>query len=386
MGYEESGDTLNFIDAIRTYMEQHVDEILLDIKYLVECDSPSLYKELTDRCGERIQGLLVKYLGNRAQTLEQEEYGNHLKFEYGKGKGKILVLSHFDTVWERGDLAWKVEGDLCFGPGVLDMKGGLVQAIWAVKAIRDLQLPLRKKIVFLFTSDEEIGSPSSREIIEEEAKTSYVALVTEPPVIGTGALKTARKGASRYTIKITGMAAHAGNNPHKGVNAIWEAAKIIDYLQSLTDYKKGTTVNVGLIHGGGKLNVIPDKAEIGVDVRAENLAEQERMDKIITSLKPFLKGSEIAISGGINRPPMVRNEESVKLFKRARKIGKSLGLDIKEASVGGVSDGNFTASFGIPTLDGLGVVGEGIHAKNEHIIISQLPIRAALFCKLLLSI
>lgn len=367
-------------------MEQHVEGMLSDIKYLVECDSPSLYKELTDRCGVRIQELLVNYFGNRAQILQQQEYGNHLKFEYGKGKGKILILSHFDTVWEPGELAWKVVGDLCFGPGVLDMKGGLVQAIWAVKAIQDLQLSLRKKIVFLFTSDEELGSPSSRKIIEEEAKTSHFTLVTEPPVVGTGALKTARKGASQYMINITGIAAHAGNNPHKGVNAIWEAAKIIDYLQSLTDYKKGTTVNVGLVHGGGKLNVIPDKAEIGVDIRAENLAEQGRMDKIITNLKPFLKGTKLEISGGINRPPMVRNDESVKLFKKARKIGKSLGLDIKEAAVGGVSDGNFTSSLGIPTLDGLGVVGEGIHARNEHMIISHLPRRATLFCQLLLSL
>ncbi|MCM3576481.1 M20 family metallopeptidase [Mesobacillus subterraneus] len=374
------------MDSIRQFMEDHLQEILDDIKFLVECDSPSLDKKLVDQCGERIQELLFRYFGKRAEVMEEEKYGNHLKFEFGEGDETILILSHFDTVWEPGDLEFKIEGDRAYGPGILDMKGGLVQAIWAIKAIKELHIPLSKKIVFLFTSDEEVSSPTSRYVIEEIAKDCHYALVTEPPVVRTGALKTARKGSARYYIDITGKAAHAGNNHHEGASAIQEAAKAIDFLESLTDYDVGTTVNVGFVKGGGKLNVVADHAEIGIDVRAGTSEEQERMDEIIHGLTPFTEGTSIDVRGGISRPPMERSQDIKNLFQTAKEAAKEEGIKLKEASVGGGSDGNLTANMGIPTLDGLGAIGDGIHARNEHIIISQIPERAAFFTNLLISI
>lgn len=363
-----------------------MQEILDDIKFLVECDSPSLNKKLVDQCGERIQELLYRYFGKRAEVLEEEKYGNHLKFEFGEGDETILILSHFDTVWEPGDLEFKIEGDLAYGPGILDMKGGLVQAIWAIKAIKKLNIPFSKKLIFLFTSDEEVSSPSSRYVIEEIAKDCDYALITEPPVVRTGALKTERKGSARYFIDITGKAAHAGNNHHEGASAIQEAAKAIDFLESLTDYDVGTTVNVGSVKGGGKLNVVADHAEIGIDVRASTSEEQERIDDIIHGLTPFTEGTSIDVQGGISRPPMEQNQDSKNLFQTAKEAAKEEGFKLKQASVGGGSDGNLTANMGIPTLDGLGIIGDGIHARNEHIITSSIPERAAFFTNLLISI
>ncbi|MCM3123848.1 M20 family metallopeptidase [Mesobacillus sp. MER 48] len=374
------------MDSIRQFMEDHLQEILDDIKFLVECDSPSLNKKLVDQCGERIQDLLYLYFGKRAEVLEEEEYGNHLRFEFGEGDETILILSHFDTVWEPGKLEFRIEGDLAYGSGILDMKGGLVQALWGIRAIKELNIPFQKKIVYLFTSEEEVSSPTSRYVIEEIAKDCDYALVTEPPVVRTGALKTARKGSSRYYIDITGKAAHAGNNHHEGASAIQEAAKAIDFLESLTDYDVGTTVNVGYVKGGGKLNVVADHAEIGIDVRAKTSEEQERIDEIISELTPFTEGTSIEIRGGVSRPPMERNEDTKILFQTAKEAAKEEGIKLKEASVGGGSDGNLTANMGVPTLDGLGTIGDGIHARNEHIIISQIPERAAFFSNLLINI
>lgn len=371
---------------LKHYLEEHKDDILKDIQYIVESDSPSLDKNLLDRCSERIQELFIKYFGYPAEVIEMEQYGNHLKFEYGQGEEYILILSHFDTVWDKDELTFKIEENKAYGPGILDMKGGLVQAIWAIKSCKDLQLPLKKKIIFLCTSDEEIGSPSSRDIIEQLAKKASVVLVTEPPVSGTGALKTARKGGSRYFIDIQGKAAHSGNHHEDGVSAIKEAASITLFLESLTDYTKGTTVNVGLFKGGGKLNVVPDKATIGVDVRASSYEEQKRIDEIINTIEPSTKGISIKVDGEINRPPMIRTNETAKLFYTAKEIGESLGIQLEEASVGGGSDGNFTAALGVPTLDGLGAYGKGIHERHEHILIDEIPIRTALFCGLLLNL
>lgn len=374
------------MDNLLKYMEEHQKELLEDIRRIVESDSPSLNKELTDLCGERISDLLEQRLGQRPEVIPEKAYGDHLKLEFGEGEERILILSHFDTVWEPDELVYKVEGDLAYGPGILDMKGGLVQAIWALKAIRDLDLPLQKKIVFLFTSEEEVSSPVSRHLIQREAEGCSYALVTEPPVVGSGALKTARKGSARYTIRFTGKSAHAGNNHHEGASAIRAASRAVEYLELQTDYKLGTTVNVGLFKGGGKLNVVSDRAEIGVDVRASTNAELERIDALIKALEPFLEGTELTVEGGISRPPMERTEQTARLFELAQAAGKEIGLELTEESVGGGSDGNLTAAMGIPTLDGLGAYGLGIHARNEQITISELPKRAALFAKLLVSL
>ncbi|RLL47764.1 M20 family peptidase [Oceanobacillus piezotolerans] len=374
------------MDQIKEYLVRHQEQIKKDIQYLVEAESPSNEKRLTDACGRRIQQLLDRYFGYKAKEIKEEKYGNHLRFEYGKGKETILLLSHFDTVWNKGSLSYRVDGNKIYGPGILDMKAGLIQAIWALKVCEDLRIPLNKKIVFLCTSDEEVGSPSSKHLIEKEAKGSEYALVLEPPVVGTGALKTGRKGSSRYFIDIKGKASHAGNNHKEGISAIKEAAEQIVFLESLTDYKKGTTINVGSVKGGGKLNVVPDSATIGVNVRVRTIDEQKRLDNIIKSLAPHQEGITIKVRGGMNRPPMNRNKESIKLFRLAKRLAKDLGMDLEEAYVGGGSDGNLTANMGVPTLDGLGAVGRGIHAKNEHILASEIPNRTALLCTLILNL
>ncbi|MEC2158321.1 M20 family metallopeptidase [Virgibacillus halodenitrificans] len=374
------------MDHIKKYMEVNQKRILEDIKLLVESDSPSINKELTDKCKANIQLLFQRYFEYKATEIKQQKYGDHLRFEFGDGEETLLLLSHFDTVWDKGDLRYKVKGNKVYGPGILDMKAGLVQAIWALKACKDLGLSLNKKIVFLCTSDEELGSPTSKMLIEKEALNSKVVLVTEPPVAETGALKTARKGSSRYVIDIKGKAAHAGNHHRDGRSAIKEAAHLIIYLEELTNYTTGTTVNVGTVKGGGKLNVVPDSATVGVNVRVKTMKEQKRLDQLIRHLEPRTEGVTLKVKGKMNRPPMVRSNRTVKLFHVAKHIAKDLDFDLEEASVGGGSDGNFTANLGVPTLDGLGAVGEGIHARNEHILASEIPERATLLCKLITTL
>ncbi|MCJ0930041.1 M20 family metallopeptidase [Virgibacillus halodenitrificans] len=374
------------MDHIKKYMEVNQKRILEDIKLLVESDSPSINKELTDKCKANIQLLFQRYFEYKATEIKQQKYGDHLRFEFGDGEETLLLLSHFDTVWDKGDLKYKVKGNKVYGPGILDMKAGLVQAIWALKACKDLGLSLNKKIVFLCTSDEELGSPTSKLLIEKEALKSKVVLVTEPPVAETGALKTARKGSSRYVIDIKGKAAHAGNHHRDGRSAIKEAAHLIIYLEELTNYTTGTTVNVGTVKGGGKLNVVPDSATFGVNVRVKTMKEQKRLDQLIRHLEPRTEGVTLKVKGKMNRPPMVRSNRTGKLFHVAKHIAKDLDFDLEEASVGGGSDGNFTANLGVPTLDGLGAVGEGIHARNEHILASEIPERATLLCKLITTL
>jgi glutamate carboxypeptidase len=374
------------MDQIKAYMTKHHQDIMEDMKYIVESESPSHDKALLDVCGQRIQDLLEKHFGYRAMLIEEKEHGNHLRFEYGEGEEKLLILSHFDTVWDKGELPIKEEGGNIFGPGILDMKGGLVQAIWSMKACKDLGLHVNKRIVFLCTSDEEIGSPSSQALIEQEAKDSFCVLVTEPPVAGSGALKTERKGSARYYVDVTGKAAHSGNHHEDGVNAIKEVAEQILYLESLTDYDKGTTVNVGSVEGGGPLNVVADAASIGVDVRMETEEEQDRIEHIMEELEPHTEGAKIKVHGGVMRPPMHKNERTEKLFAKAKEVAQELNMELKEESAGGGSDGNFTAAMGVPTLDGLGAAGEGIHARDEHILIDDIPERTALLCKLLYSV
>ncbi len=288
-----------------------------------------------------------------------------------------------DTVWDEGQLPFKIEGNKAYGPGIFDMKGGAIQAIWAVKALQDLNIKLDKKVVFLFNSDEEIGSPTSRPIIEEEAKKSKVVLVAEPPEENTGALKTARKGLGIFQLKVKGVAAHAGNHHDQGINALEELAHQILYLQSLTDYSLGSTVSVGVARGGTRCNVVPAEAYAEIDFRVTKVSEAERLEKLIRGLTPKLKGTSLEITGEVNRPPMERTAITGQLVEKAQKIAQNLGYELTETSVGGGSDGNFTAALGIPTIDGLGAFGAGPHAEHEHIIIDELPRRTALIAHLL---
>lgn len=370
------------MSAILSYLTQHHDEILADVELLARAESPSHDKSAVDACGQVVQKLFMEHLGATAEVFPQTEYGDHLAFDIGNGSQKTLILGHFDTVWDIGRLTLRQEDGKLFGPGVLDMKGGLVQAIWAVKALKELDLLGDRQIRFLCVADEELGSPSSRPITEQQAVNYQQVLVAEPAT-PSGALKTGRKGTGRFYVHIKGKAAHAGNNPEDGISAIQEMSYQIQYLHSLNAPQNGTTVNVGVVSGGSKINVVAEEANLSIDVRVTRLDEAERIHNAIYSSVAKLDGIKLTITGGMVRPPMERNESAGKLFAKAQEAAKALGFDVADASVGGGSDGNFTSALGIPTLDGLGCVGTGPHAEHEHIIMADLSPRSALLAELI---
>jgi len=370
---------------IINYLQQHADEILFDIKRLVEAESPSMNKAAVDRCGDVLRALFAERLGIDAEIDEQETYGNHLKFTLGSGPEQTVLLGHFDTVWDQGELALREEEGRLYGPGVLDMKAGLVQAIWAARALKEQDLLGEKRIVFLCGSDEEVGSPSSRDWLCQHAAGSAQVLVVEPAVAGSGALKIARKGTGQYQIAITGLAAHAGNNPEEGISAVQEMAHQVLFLHALNAPERGTTVNVGIAQGGSRINVVADRAVLGIDTRVTSEEEASRIDAEIMGIKPCLPGITLEISGSQSRPPMRQTPASRVLMDRARLIAGQLGFAVEGQAVGGGSDGNFTAAAGIPTLDGLGATGAGIHARHEHILVADIAPRAALVAGLILA-
>ncbi|PLR71057.1 M20 family metallopeptidase [Bacillus sp. UMB0728] len=372
---------------VLSYLKSHQAEMLMDLEQLVKAESPTLNKELVDNCGAVLTKLFETHLDLEPEVIHQTETGNHLRFSYGEGDSQILIIGHFDTVWEEGRLPFIIKDNKAYGPGTIDMKGGLIQTIWALKACKELGIQLNKKVIILCTSDHEgIASYTARPFIEEEGLRSDVVLVPEASVSNTGALKTERKGILRYTVTIQGVAAHSGNNHEDGISANVEMAKQILYLDSLTNYEKGTTVNIGIAHGGNSINVIPENAEMKLDIRVTSMEEAERINHLIYNIKPLMAGTSIHIDGGIVRPTMKKTEKTEMLFNLAKDCATELGFPLEQASVGGGSDGSFTAALGIPTLDGLGSVGAGPHAEYEHILIDQLPVRAALLSKMLSKI
>lgn len=370
---------------IISYLQQHSDDILSDIKTLVAAESPSMNKAAVDRCGNVLQALFAKRLGIDAEIDVQEHYGNHLKFTLGSGDDQTVVLGHFDTVWDEGELPMGEEDGKFYGPGILDMKAGLVQSIWAARALKEHYLLAGKRIVFLCGSDEEVGSPSSSEWLSRHALGSSQVLVVEPAVAGTGALKVARKGTGQYQIVITGQAAHAGNNPEEGISAVQEMAHQVLFLHGLNAPDRGTTVNVGIAQGGNRINVVADKAVLGIDTRVTSEEEAQRIHAEITLIQPHLPGIKLEITGAQSRPPMRQSAESLAIMQRAQAVAQQIGFSVEGQSVGGGSDGNFTAALGIPTLDGLGATGAGIHARHEHIIIADIASRTALVAGLMLG-
>ncbi len=369
--------------AIALYLEQHAADILADIKKLVAAESPSDDKSAVDACGEVLQQLFQQRLNVRAEITPQQHYGNHLKFSLGGQTPQSTIIGHFDTVWDRGELTLREEAGRLYGPGILDMKAGLVQAIWAVRALQQLNLPGWQQVVFLCNSDEELGSPSSQQWIETHAQGSSQVFVVEPAVAGSGALKVARKGTGRYDLTLTGLAAHAGNNPEEGASAVQEMAQQILALHALNAPDRGTTVNVGVASGGSRANVVADRARLEVDTRVTSEEEAARLHAAIMQLQSHDPRVTLHISGEQSRPPMRQSAASRALFTRAVHIGHQLGLTLEGASVGGGSDGNFTAALGLPTLDGLGATGAGIHARHEHIIVAEVVQRTALLAGLL---
>ena len=369
--------------AITLYLEQHAADVLADIKTLVAAESPSDDKSAVDACGEVLQQLFQQRLNVRAEITPQQHYGNNLKFSLGGQTPQSTIIGHFDTVWNKGELTLREEEGRLYGPGILDMKAGLVQAIWAVRALQQLDLPGWQNVVFLCNSDEELGSPGSQQWIETHARGSAQVFVVEPAVAGSGALKVARKGTGRYDLTLTGLAAHAGNNPEEGASAVLEMAQQILALHALNAPERGTTVNVGVASGGSRANVVADRARLEVDTRVTSEEEAARLHAAIMQLQPHDPRVTLHISGEQGRPPMRQSAASRALFARAAHIGRQLGLTLEGASVGGGSDGNFTAALGLPTLDGLGATGAGIHARHEHIIVAEVVQRTALLAGLL---
>lgn len=373
------------MNNIKNYLQQHADEILGDIKTLVLAESPSLDKAAVDECGDVLQSIFLQRLGITAEVEHQQQFGNHLKFTLGSEGPQTTILGHFDTVWDKGELPLREEEGKLYGPGILDMKAGLVQAIWAVRALAQQDLLQRQRIVFLCNSDEEIGSLSSSDWISRHAQGSAQVLVVEPAVAGSGALKIARKGTGRYDVTISGQAAHAGNNPEEGISAVQEMAQQILFLHKLNAPERGTTVNVGIANGGNRINVVADKAVLGIDTRVTNAEEAQRIHQAVTQLTPFTSGITLQVSGDQSRPPMQQTPASLKMLQHAQRVAQALGFSVEGKAVGGGSDGNFTAALGLPTLDGLGATGAGIHARHEHIVIADVATRTALVAGMILG-
>jgi glutamate carboxypeptidase len=357
----------------------------------VRAESPSVDKAAVDRFGEMVAAEW-KRRGAAISFLRQRARGNHVRAEWNarekKAHGQILVLGHLDTVYELGTLArvpFRVSRGRAYGPGTFDMKGGLVIALFAMDALAATGVGPQKRIVFLWTSDEEIGSRTSRAAIEREARRSDAVLVLEPAAGLRGDLKTSRKGVGEIEITATGRASHAGLNPEDGINAIEEIALQIGRVAGWNEPAQGTTISAGVIEGGTRTNVVPEKARVVMDVRASRAAEMRTLERKFQSLRPILRGAKLQIRGGFNRPPMERNM-SAALFARARTLAKAMDIKLEEAFVGGGSDGNFTAAMGVPTLDGLGAVGEGAHGPHENILVRALPERAALVAGLVATI
>lgn len=369
------------------YMRVHQPEMTDLLIQLVNIDSPSDDKPSLDRQSEFIASRLRK-LGADVEILQQSEAGNHIKATWGQGAGSTLMLCHMDTVWPVGTAAERpasIVGERLFGPGSEDMKGGIVVTLFAMQALIELNLlPADRKITLLLNSDEEIGSNTSRRAIEEEALKHSRVFVMEP-ALPSGACKTRRKGVGDFTVRIKGRAAHAGADHARGVNAIEELARQVIVIQGFTNYESGTTVNVGVMQGGSRSNVVPEEAWAEVDVRIEKLEEGSKIEALMYGLKPVDPRTTIEVSGKINRPPMERGQKTVELYGRLKAIAADMGMEIDEASTGGASDGNFTAALGVPTLDGMGVVGDNGHALEEYALISSLSERAAVLAAMLIE-
>lgn len=384
------------LDLLNHYTARR-EAILNSIRELVEHESKSREESRLNEIADFVAGQL-REIGGRVELIPQTGYGTHLRagFDFGHDKAErsVLVVGHLDTVWPVGTLerlpfrvtpAGGSSRGSAHGPGIFDMKSGVAIAVESLRTIASWRLATKRPVVLLLTCDEEIGSKTSRPLIEEEAKNAAAALILEPPLAG-GVVKTGRKGIGTFTVRALGRAAHAGLDPEKGVNAIVELAHQTLRLAGLNDYERGVTVSVGLIEGGSALNVVPASASAKVDVRFWTPEDGARLVAAIRGLTPATPGAQIEVSGGINRPPMQRSERNIALYEHARDLAAELGFDLKDGVVGGGSDGNFIAAMGTPVLDGLGVDGAGAHAEHEHIVIDDIPRRAALLTRLMQTV
>jgi glutamate carboxypeptidase len=373
------------------YFRQQQDWALKTLQEWVCLESPTSDKEAVNRLVGSIEALAIQN-GALTRRISQEDAGDHLLIEFANSdvaeSVPMLFLGHSDTVWPIGQLARmpiKYENGRMYGPGIYDMKAGVLLAVLCLKALKDLSPKMRRPIKVLLTSDEERGSDISKNIVEQVARGSHYVLCLEPPLPGNKA-KTFRKGVYHFKLEVFGRAAHAGVDHDKGINAIEELAHQILCLQSMTDYGLGTTVNVGSLYTCNVPNIVPDYAVAEIDVRASSLQSGEEISARIRALAPVNPNSQLKVSGAIGRPPLERTDAVVRLYQYAAAIAQELHFELGEGSTGGGSDGSLTAAMGIPTLDGMGVDGEGSHSMEEHILVDEIPQKAALLTRMVLTL
>ena len=379
---------VNLSKQLLELLKPQLPQMLATLRQFVTAESPSLEKAAADRCCGIIAAEWNKH-GARVERIAQKHRGDLLRITYKPNKprlsSQLLVLGHYDTVYSTGTLAkmpFRIKGGKAYGPGTFDMKAGIVQALFALQALQETKIPLGKRIVFLWTSDEEIGSEASRKLFEKEAHHSDAVFVLEPSFGPRGLLKTARKGVGQAELIVHGRASHAGLAPQEGINAIHELARQLGRIEKWNDLRRGLTINAGTIEGGTRTNVIPERAGAVLDLRALRVSDMRDLEVRLHDLRAIQTGARLEITGGFDRPPL-EHKMSESLFARAQLLAKEMNLSLGECTVGGGSDGNFTAALGIPTLDGLGAVGDGAHSSREHVLINTMPTRAALLAALL---
>src|SRR5215472_8473073 len=369
-------------------LKPRLPEMLRVLRRFVATESPSLEKAAADRCCSVIAKEWRKS-GARVERITQKHRGDHLRMIYAPDQsrhtGQLLVLGHYDTVYESGTLGkmpFRISGGKAYGPGTFDMKAGIVQALFALEALQTTKLRPPGRVVFLWTSDEEIGSESSRRLLETEARRSDAVFVLEPSFGPRGLLKTARKGVGEAELLVHGRASHAGLAPEEGVNAIHELASQLTRIETWNDPRRGVSINADIIEGGTRTNVVAERARAVLDLRALRPSDMRGIERRLGNLGPVHKGAKLKVTGGFDRPPLER-KVCTALFSHAKSLAKQMNLSLGECTAGGGSDGSFTGALGIPTLDGLGAVGDGAHSDHEHVLVHTMPVRAALLAALI---
>jgi glutamate carboxypeptidase len=376
------------VDSILSEARSRQKEIVALIREMVECESPSDDPAAVNRFVDLLADVAPSCATTK--TFSGGRFGRHVVCEFNlpgkKKQGQVLALGHSDTVWPLRTLASmpfrEKEGRL-WGPGVLDMKAGIAFFLYAMRILRDLDVPVPGKVLLQINSDEEVGSDSSRALTEKNAKRSRAVLVLEPGTGLEGKLKTARKGVGGYTITVRGKASHSGLDFTGGASAVLELARQIQRIAAFTNLQRGITVNPGIVSGGTRVNVVAAEARAEVDLRVLRLKDAAALDRRFHGLRPLDKRCAIEVAGGLNRPPLERSPAIVQLFRKARKLAREMDVELEESLSGGGSDGNFTGALGVPTLDGLGAVGEGAHALHESILVNRIADRTALLAKLI---
>lgn len=393
-GVSRPGFARTTAQEILQWLAREQRQIVSTIKNMVEMETPSHSKPSIDALGKHL-AQEFRGIGGKATLHPQRKAGEHLQVDFPAGKRgdatakPILLLGHLDTVWDTGTLRsmpFLIQKGRLLGPGVYDMKTGIAQMMFAIRALQQTAGGLPRPVTVLLVSDEEVGSDTSRKLTESVAKKSVAVLVCEPAQGPQGALKTWRKGVGEYTLRVSGRASHSGVDFGAGESAVLELAHQLLAIAQFTDLERGVTVNPGVIRGGTRTNVVPAEASALIDVRIKRLEDAAYVEQKFRGLRPKNRNCRLEISGGMNRPPMERSEGVARLYALAQQAGEALRIDVRESGTGGGSDGNFTAALGIPTLDGLGAVGEGAHATNESVFLDEIPRRTALLALLIESI